>query len=122
MNELWDTKSLYELGVVVNTYELWDTQINFGIYHNSNSPKLWVDCSDFFMWACADGEDLTPFDVSLLEQAAKDLKDADEFAECYAFDLWVCRKRKMLPMKRWMVKEKLSAQVRALFEAVGENK
>lgn len=118
MDNVWNTNSLYELGRMVNEYELWDEQIKFGVYPASNTPKLWVDCSDFFMWACADGEDLLPSDIALIENAAKDLKTAEQYAECYAFDLWVCRKRQQSPMRTWMFSEKLSPSIRRLFESV----
>ena len=122
MSEVWDTKSLYALSLVIRKYELWDQKITFSPNFETQTPILWIDCSDFFSWATADGEDLEPSDVVLLEQAAEDLRNAEKFAEVYAFDLWVCRKRKMLPMERWVVGEKLSPSVRALFESAGGSK
>lgn len=54
-----------------------------------------VECSDTFMWGCADSENITlPDDLASLRAAATEFPD-DEWPL-----LWCCRKRGMRPMPR----------------------
>lgn len=56
----------------------------------NNEISLWVNCSDLFFWACADGEDI-------------ELSELLDLAECYKLSpqygnwLWCSRKRGMRP-------------------------
>jgi len=50
--------------------------------------------------ACADAEPVESDDIDLLEACYKELMDADPSGCIYAPYLFVCRKRKMLPLDR----------------------
>src|ERR1700681_2040369 len=71
--------------------------------------RLLAACSDWFYWACADAEEITPADLPLLRSCADDLlaierssteKSARTFrgAGAYVGQLCACRKRGMRPM------------------------
>lgn len=59
--------------------------------------RLWVNCSDWFFWATADMEEVSPEDVPALEQALDDLLRIQ--AAEYLGDLFVSRKRRLRPQK-----------------------
>ena len=94
------------------------------------SLKICINCNDLFYWACADSEEFTPDDVDLLNECVADLLAADkEYGDCYVFELFCCRKRKMRPQYPFFRKydrdrasyfeDNLSPAVRALFDALG---
>lgn len=57
--------------------------------------RLWVNCSDWFFWATADMEEVTPEDVPALEQALDDLLRIK--APEYLGELYASRKRRLRP-------------------------
>lgn len=72
-------------------------------FGKNGEPIFWVLCSDFFMWGCADGEDITPDDIPLLKQCIEDLKVTE--AQTWQLDvglLFAARKRSMRPMRLWL--------------------
>lgn len=58
----------------------------------------YINCNDLFAWATADAEEVTPENISVLEQAIKDVKEVGGLL-CYAEALFACRVRKMRPQK-----------------------
>lgn len=60
-----------------------------------NQIRLWADCSDWFFWATADGEEITPGDVPLLETSLDDLLRIG--AAEYLSELYASRKRRLRP-------------------------
>jgi hypothetical protein len=90
------------------------------VRRNGDGIRWVVDCSDFFDWGSADGEEIKgQADVDLLRQVAVDLAAAERCAEVYAFDLWCCRKRRRQPMSLWRKAQKIDdgSVVAALFAA-----
>ncbi len=63
--------------------------------------SLFVKCSDFFYWGCADSEDLTSENIHLLEVAMEDTAKAGLDTDDGLL-LFCCRSRKLAPMKAWM--------------------
>lgn len=59
---------------------------------------FFVNCNDVFCWGCADGEDVTPANLGVLEQAIADCEAIDAVVgSCYAVDLFASRVRGMRP-------------------------
>ena len=61
-----------------------------------------IDCSDTFIWGCADAEDLTPDNFPDLLQALKDTYDENLQSSFWGTTLFACRMRKARPMKRFL--------------------
>jgi len=76
-----------------------------------------VNCNDFFDWAAADCERLTPDNVETLERAVADCRANGLMASVYAADLFCARVRGQRPQKP-CYKDMEPAAV-ALFNACG---
>jgi len=60
--------------------------------------QVFANCNDFFWWACADLEEITPDNIEVLEKAQVDLLVLeDSYADCYIHLLFCARIRKMRP-------------------------
>ena len=85
---------------VVGELGLWgDSEGMFAWRAEGNGVRFIVNCSDLFMWGCADSEPLTAADLPELRRAAEDLRQLKPGAcfEVYALELWCCRKRGYRP-------------------------
>ncbi len=86
-----------------------------GEYHSPAS--FFVNCSDVFYWGCADGEEITPDNIAMLEQAMADCEAVDKVAgTCSAAWLFAARVRQMRPQGASYPGE---AALWALFDACG---
>jgi len=76
-----------------------------------------VNISDVFWWGGADGEDVTPETLPVLEQAYADLRAIDPYDDMYTAELYAARVRGMRPQGAAYPKERAATQ--ALFDACG---
>lgn len=81
-----------------------------------NKPKYGINCSDWFYWACADAQEITPEDLPDLIKAIEDSTKLHPF-EFYGPLLWTCRKRNMRPMKE--VYRDMPEELHELFNKTG---
>lgn len=58
---------------------------------------FFANCNDMFHWACADAEDVTKDNFSMLKQCAEDIKKIDECCVHYCDLLFCARIRGMRP-------------------------
>jgi len=77
---------------------------------------VWVSCSDFFDWASADQEIVTPETIGLLKQAIADVR-AVEPDSWLGGSLYAARQRKKRPMKA--AYKYIPDSMRVLFDACG---
>lgn len=77
---------------------------------------VWVDCSDFFQWASADMEKVTPNTIGLLKQAIADVRAIDPDS-WLGGELYAARQRKKRPMKAWY--RHTPEPLHAMFDACG---
>lgn len=77
---------------------------------------FFVNCNDTFWWGTGDVEPITPDNIAVLEQAAKDCADVDEVLDGYAGELFCARVRKMRPQGAAYPKD---ARLWPLFDACG---
>ena len=61
--------------------------------------RFYINCGDLFYWATADAEDLTPDNITIMEQAIEDCKKLVLWGTIYADSLFAARVRKMRPQK-----------------------
>lgn len=81
------------------------------------SIHMYINCSDLFIWACADGEPIGPETLPVLKQAYKDLEATGNCNEVYADMLYCARMREFRPQHACYPKE--APEVWALFDAAG---
>mgnify|MGYP003394036363 CR=1 FL=1 len=77
--------------------------------HEDGRVYAFVNCSDLFVWACADGEEILAEDIPDVVQAFVDDEDNGGL-------LWCCRKRGMRPQGPYYKYLKKNS---ALFDACG---
>lgn len=87
-------------------------------FDNEENISFFVNCSDLFFWACADAQEVTEENVSVLAKAYEDAKKAYEFGECYGSTLFCCRTRGMRPQKPYC--KHIPQKLMPLFDACGE--
>lgn len=75
--------------------------------------RLWAACNDWFFWATADGEEITPGDFPLLETTLDDLLRIG--AAEYLSELYASRKRRMRPQSACY--KDMPEAVKPLFDA-----
>jgi hypothetical protein len=94
--------------------------IRDGLFWNviGGVPKFYAECSDMFMWGCADLEEITPENFHILEQSLVDVLATENFA-FYSTYLFACRVRKQRPMKRWFEHKKDADDFQKLFDDCG---
>lgn len=63
---------------------------NTGKFHDESTVVCFVNCSDLFAWACADGENVTCDELEPLCRAI--IKDGS-----WGSDKWCCKKRNQQP-------------------------
>jgi len=75
------TEDVLKLTAEYDLFEevIWDDKLNF-----------FTLCNDVFVWACADGEEITPESLPVLRQSLEDYHD-------YGCILYACRMRKCRP-------------------------
>jgi hypothetical protein len=85
---------------------------------------LYAMCSDWFHWASADLEPITPADVPLLKQTWADLLAIGrDDAERYLCGLYACRRRRMRPMVQVFTDDHAAPPaVQALLAACGDER
>lgn len=97
---------------------------------DDGSVGMMVNANDLFYWGTADGEMFEAGDELLLDECLCDLTMADpDYGDCYLLELFCCRKRGMRPQRPFFrtyspkekayVADKLSPDVRSLFDACG---
>ncbi len=78
------------------------------LFSDDNSSLMWsvengvvsfaVNCSDVFAWGCADAEDITPENISILRKAMEDCELANKATRNFwSGELFACRVRGMRP-------------------------
>lgn len=77
--------------------------------------SFFVMCNDFFDWACADVEAITPDNLPVLEQALKDCKALDN--EEWGAELFCARVREMRPQGAFY--KSIPEELWPLFDACG---
>lgn len=82
--------------------------------HDYAPIEIMVGCNDFFAWACADAEEVTPDNVSVLEQAIADCEAVDDHV--YGPLLFCARMRQCRPQGAAYPDD---AELAALFDACG---
>lgn len=87
---------------------LLDNSIFLDIDHDKQ-VRLNVLCSDTFMFACADSEEIKPEEI-------RDLRECQKLTGKYGEMLWACRKRKMKPLKEWF--KYFNKETKKLFDCV----
>jgi hypothetical protein len=114
----------------------WRTDGNvFWRTDGGNAPLTFIaNCNDVFWWATADGEKITPENISILEKCADDLllvqkqakpyvsgqtepMDEDQLAPGHLSSLFAARVRKMRPQRPYF--RYCGEQLKKLFEACG---
>lgn len=80
------------------------------IQTDGTDVNMFVNCSDLFFWACADGEEVTTDDLPSLVECIK-------LHEKYGNILWVCRKRVMRPQAPYY--KYIPEELHPLFDAAG---
>ena len=113
--------SLQNLNSLVAIYQKYDISQENLVFTSAELGGIqpWIDCSDQFIPACADGEYIYPEDLSDLWQAAADLAGVDDYASVYFEYLWIARKRGQAPLESWLRKETNdNFKLRALFDSV----
>lgn len=78
---------------------------------------FFIDCSDMFWWGCADGEDLTPQNIHVLEKAIEDIIAIKRIVRFYAYALFCCRVRGMRPQGAYY--KHIPKELWQLFNACG---
>jgi hypothetical protein len=82
---------------------------------------FYVQCNDFFAYACADAETIeSQEDLDLLEQCIKDCQAIESWAGTIGYELYCCRKRKCPPMPAAL--ELIDKQFQHLFKEVKDGK
>ena len=71
---------------------------------------FWAECSDTFLWATAECEQIRPEDMALLRRCDSDLRRAG--AEDYLAVLFASRKRGTRPMSLWLDRAGPAARAR----------
>lgn len=64
--------------------------------NEDGSVRICANCSDFFAWASADAEPITPDNIEVFEQAVRDVVAADIWTG-YSW-LFAVRMRRQMPM------------------------
>jgi len=82
---------------------------------DNNQPSFYVMCSDTFVWASADAEQITPDNIDLLEQSIEDVKVLGEAWLGWGFTLFCARVRGI----RVMPLLKFPEALKELFDACG---
>lgn len=100
---------------VLQTYDF-NTGETTWLVNKDGEVKTYVDCSDLFMWGCADLEEVGLEDISLLEKSLQDAKNAN--LKTYAGWLYCARKRNLQPMG---ARHKQHPEMKMLFENLREN-
>ncbi len=109
MNYITDVLSIYARADCHN--ELW-WRVDDGLI------RFFAICSDWFAWATADLEEITPDDLALLRQTADDLAAIDE--GYHLSTLYASRKRQMRPMRQvYTDANAISPAAAQLFDAAG---
>lgn len=117
MKTEWDILSLNRLFSIISIYDLPQDDLYLSP-NEGHSVNVYINCSDTFMWACADAEYIYPSDLDNIEQSVKDLKESAEYAEVYWDILWISRKRRQLPAESWFRREAKDPKVYQLFQAI----
>jgi hypothetical protein len=106
---------LTEFFRLTDEYELYDSWYWRVI---DGKVTLYANCGDVFDWGSADLEDITPENISVLEQSMKDLYETECSANVvYAASLFCARVRKLRPQGAYY--KYLKPPVIALFDACG---
>lgn len=80
--------------------------------------RFWVLCNDTFFWGTGDGEDITPENVHLLEEASKELAAFGEQVRDFCLTtLFAAKVRKMRP--QGALYKYLDEETWPLFDACG---
>src|SRR5262245_11925739 len=80
-----------------------------------------VLCSDLFWWGTADGEEISPATLPILEQAVADLQAANPDGTYTEADLlYCCRVRHMRPQQPYY--RHIAPHLHALFDACGPDR
>lgn len=82
---------------------------------------LFINCSDFFHWACSDSVEVTPENVHILEESIRDCRQVTNERYPNEAPLLFCsRVRGMRPQKPYY--EALDAKLWRLFDACGPDR
>lgn len=79
---------------------------------------LLVNCNDLFFWGCSDCEEVTPENISILEQAVKDV-EAITGSQRHADQVFCCRVRGMRPQGACYDERYFPKPIWPLFDAAG---
>jgi hypothetical protein len=83
--------------------------------------KLFINCNDFFHWACADAEEITDDNVDLLEDTFKEVQELKGKWDAHDAPLLFCaRSRKMRPQGAFY--KHLDTDLHHLFNAAGPDR
>lgn len=102
---------------ILRLYDEYENQDELRWYFKDGKPVFFVNCSDLFVWGCADGEDILPDDLPAMKQAHDDCVAADSLCSHYGPWLFAARKCKMRPQT--CILKKMPDAIRPLFEACG---
>lgn len=100
-----DFDTLYRAMSVFSDIECQE-DLKYYTYPETKEILLFINCNDFFHWACSDMEEITSESISVLEEAVKEMKEKiieiGEQERDYIFLEWVglyfcCKNRKMRP-------------------------
>ena len=102
---------------ILRLYDEYEDHDELRWYFKDDQPVFLVNCSDLFMWGCADGEDILPDELPALKRAFVDCVSADEHCSHYGPWLFAARKRQMRPQT--CILKTMPDGIRPLFEACG---
>lgn len=100
-----------------------ESDLTWHFVAGTTRPQLFANCNDTFYWACSDCEEITPANLAILENAYRDLANADvpvpgRAPVVYFPELFAARVRGTRP-QRARLAEIDTPEVVALFEACG---
>lgn len=95
---------------------------NDDVWWRTDAPEydpitLMVSCNDFFIWGSSDGEEITPENIEVLEQAVKDVEALTGGKRTYADLLFCARVSKLRPQGAYY--KYLPKELWPLFDACG---
>lgn len=81
------------------------------------APKPWVNTSDWFALACADGVEIDVGELPAVLECIRETMGPDHMETLYGPLLWACRRQKMAPHPRCV--EWMPERLRPLFAECG---
>ncbi len=96
---------------------IWWRINEYGI--QDDKVHVFVNCNDFFHWACSDLEEITLDNIDLLESTIQECEEilGGKYRASDAFLLWCCRVREMRPQGAYYAH--LDEELWDLFDAAG---